>query len=585
MNKLSLIIVGAAAMLSSFKAAAYTADDFVGNDKFCTQMFYCTEMISSTPLPQESGWGRFERVESDNSKIRLTSFKNGGAVTFTITPDGYLSLDGTDTSDGAQTTDANGKTIYLRPVTHHTDEVNEGSLFKPNKQTYHYFIDNSGEYKGRIMTNADGTLTVTFDSSPLCFRARTSDAVNVGNYDAFQTDFINTFNKCVLNIYPQNGTMTAADGSEIPTYEYEEELSDYKIIHIKNYCGYGENFSVGDGTSTVYPQGIKVLSQNGNTSMSRQVCTGKMDFEANRKFKSLVNGGKGSLNVRITAISYSNKYVEGNSGTLKVAGYDITPGWHKKYAGGSHEVIEHWNASSQWRVYDDNNKEIYPMAQRDIKFWTDVTPDATITGTEYYYNNDALLVAGTLGDIVNPEAVESYDIYMIGGEAAEPDGELFETSEKGHTNAILVTEKSLRADEELGFARIFTMSEIQELGFDPYDESVNNTITLYVRFNLKNGQSVVSADAPRRAEGQAYSFSALTPTPFNVPTSVNLLDAAKVSVSAHGGIIRVNGSLGLNRAFDASGAEIYSGTANEISVAPGLYIVKTPVSTHKILVK
>lgn len=592
--KKTLQISSMLCLLCSFGAWAdsFTVADFVGKDKFCTQLFYSSEMISDTPRPQEGAWGRFEAVEGSDNKVRLTSFKNGGSVTFTIDGD-HLLLDGTESKEGTSTTDANGNTVKLRTVTHKTYQE------LVSKRVLHYFVDNPTQYTGNIVRESDGTISVTFDNNHLSFIARQNDYVIPSNYDNFVKDYANTFRKCELHILKANGEMTSSDGTETIPLTIVMSENENGQINIKNLCGSGENYFHPSVDSDVFcPEGITAsINATNGLNFSRQPMTGNMSYTLNSKYLASIHAGG-----YITDLSVHNTFIEGGNGTVDVK-YNVTNGWHKKYEGGQFDVLEISMATSEWGAYSEdengNRTEIYPIQTRGIKMWRDVTPDVTLRISTCLYNQVGILLEGDLFDEINPELVESYDVFVIGNKQDSPTTGGFDiTLDSGHSSAVCITDgqgATLRSGNSLHFSRIVPMDEIEAHGWNPY--ATDGYMTVYARLNLRDMTAGTAApddttetDTPeasprREASASLYSFSALTPTPQTLATSTELLRAENVTIRSTKGAIEITGNSGNATVYDAAGQTIYRGTDNRIGVTPGLYIVTTPTRTAKILVR
>lgn len=373
-------------------------------------------------------------------------------------------------------------------------------------------------------------------------------------------------------------------------------------VLIGNFCGTGKNYfnNSTDGYTIVSGVNSEISNNHSIFKIPSQAITGQL---TNLSYDSHPDS-KTNRGFYLSNFSVSNTYVEGNEGTIEYVGYEATPGWHKKYVGGEFEIREMYRATSDWGTYSEdqngNHTEIYPVQTREIKMWRDLTPDVTLSISTCLYNEGAILVEGDLYDEVNPELVDSYDVFVIGNRYDSPSSEAFDsTLDSGHKSAVCITDgqgATLRSGDRLHFSRIVPMEEVEAHGWNP-NATTDGYMTVYARLNLHDMTAGTAAPddttetdtpeaAPRReAPASLYSFSALTPTPQTLATSTELLTAENVTIGATKGAIEITGNSGNVTVYDAAGQTIYRGTDNRIAVTPGLYIVTTPTRTAKILVR
>ena len=381
-------------------AETFTAADFTGDDKFCTQLFYGTEMVDKRI--QEGAWGRFEAVDGDASKIRLTNFKNEGPVTFTISGD-KLTLDGADSKNGAACGSA-----HLRTV-----QFDHGAVQKE----YYVYEDIRTPYSGTISRDSNGNINVTFDEHYLMFHKRDNNL----KAQEIAKDIFNTYSKCELHVYPVTETINDQYPVWIENLSDDENTS---TCGIHNYAGAGENFYyAADGTSVALAQGVRmtVNKVSRRTEIEAQPYSGKL--EPTFKTQWIVRGGNigdySSYGAYVSDLKTGNYVTEGfDSGTIEaeytVLSREITPGWHKS-AGGEFAVTEY--ASTEFSVsnnYSLGSEDPAPTVYH-TEFSFDATPSPELQITSCEFNNDGLLVAGTIFCPATTDAIESYNVYIISG--------------------------------------------------------------------------------------------------------------------------------------------------------------------------
>lgn len=584
MNKLLPFCLASAALCcaQTLRAETYTADDFVGNDKICTQLFYGSELVDCRP--QDYGWGTFERVEGYDNKIRLTSFKNEGPVTFTVYGD-KLYLDDTETTSGAQCGDA-----YLRTV-----ELNTASPALSSK-VYTFFIDKPNTmYVGNISRNGDG-LVVTFDSDYLSFRKRTSDAVNVGNYANFKNDFFNTFKKCELYIRKTDNATFAVDGISLIVKE-NGKTADEETYTLANIEGMGQHCYFGsDGVAyDMNSEGLQFVINKAQKSFQLQPgVTGsrlKADFDG--RFFSGYNGILGTYGLFLNNLNVGNVLIESQdggsiSGSYVPVAYEITSGWHKNH-GGTFKVIETVRCSADWASYfvnvsDNSREQIYAPTTHNIELRMETTPEPELTVSKCEFNYYGILVDGTIKNDRLSDAVQSYNVYLISGKHNSAETEEFDSRlAEGHTKALLVAENLVPDDSGVvSFSKALPFNAALEKGWNPYEDN-DGEMTVYLRYNLKAG-SLEAENVPVKAPTIAYAFGSMVGRDRQISTGTSDIFVNKPSVTMSNGNINVTGAEKVI-VCDTFGKIIYNGASGDINVGAGLYIIKADDLTEKIIVR
>ena len=550
-------------------AETFTAADFTGDDKFCTQLFYGTEMVDKRI--QEGAWGRFEAVDGDASKIRLTNFKNEGPVTFTISGD-KLTLDGADSKNGAACGSA-----HLRTV-----QFDHGVVQKE----YYVYEDIRTPYSGTISRDSNGNINVTFDEHYLMFHKRDNNL----KAQEIAKDIFNTYSKCELHVYPVTETINDQYPVWIENLSDDENTS---TCGIHNYAGAGENFYyAADGTSVALAQGVRmtVNKVSRRTEIEAQPYSGKL--EPTFKTKYIVRGGNignySSYGAYVSDLKTGNYVTEGfDSGTIEaeytVLSREITPGWHKS-AGGEFAVTEY--ASTEFSVsnnYSLGSEDPAPTVYH-TEFSFDATPSPELQITSCEFNNDGLLVAGTIFCPATTDAIESYNVYIISGKHETADAEDFDGSlESGHIKGVLIEENLVPdQDNTIYFNALKSRNITAGSGWDLSDN--DGELTVYLRYNITTPQSA-SEGAPRREQtSPVYAFGSMVPRDYNIATGITAVKPAVVSISSKSGALTITGAESAT-VYDMAGRTVYSGPTGTISLNPGLYIVTAGEMTVKAIVR
>lgn len=197
--------------------------------------------------------------------------------------------------------------------------------------------------------------------------------------------------------------------------------------------------------------------------------------------------------------------------------------------------------------------------------------DIELTKSEYV-QGEGLNLAGRAYSVKNSDFVNNFDLYLVKGNHTSVAGnEAFSNTEKGHNDAIALGEYAVTTqagDADVNFNVTLPLSKIAEI--DPEGEG---KYTVYVKANYKP------------ETGLAPTFHALTPVTADVMTGVGETFATEAAITAAKGMINVANYNGIVEVYNAQGALIYSGNANEIPVAAGIYMVKAGSINAKVLVK
>lgn len=589
--------LGIAGLLANVPAhGQYTADDFCGNGKICTQLFYGSEMVEKRV--QEGCWSEFEKIS--DTQIRLKSIKNGGPVTFTIDGD-KLVLDGTNERDGVPTTDADGESIHLCRMEH---ETYKRTVYPKDRiGIYHRFKYAPGTYAGNIIVDEDNNLTIIFEESgkDLMFHyGRIAIGVDHPYASPDQEEHnrksnLNSFSRIEFHILHANSEMSAGvSGNQAPIHTKTIENEDgTQSIFIRNYAGKGEHFYYYSTSPdyTLIPQGVEVIidPENHTYSLEKQAYSGLINYATQ------VND-LGLNQFRVTGTSYGNFFTEDKNtsaqpGRYTIENTEVHNGWHHRL-GGEFAIHENLTLQPGWTAYfmDSRNTQTDVYSETTpVNMHLDITPEIRIIVDECLYNTLGVYVSGSVEVLSHPEIAENYEILMVGGrhENIKSDPAFDGTHVYGHSSAIPVAigEESLCEERSMTFERFFPMSQLTEAGFDPYN--TNDYITLYAKINVKGTDEPASSkrNAPSRESAARYGFAALSPTAQTLVTSVNEIVTSPVHVYAEKGGLYVSGTNAEVSIFDISGATAYTGAGGHISLGNGLYIVKAGGKTVKVIVK
>lgn len=388
MKRLILLFVLVTSVLTNAKvnAETFTADDFIGPDKFCTQLFYCSKMISDTPLPAEGAWGRFEKVEGEPNKVRLSSFKKGGAVTFTIEDD-KLVLDGSDNKKFTAYTNSNGDARHIAPA-----RLGTYKLIK----TRQYFKEEAHKYCGTITREGDH-LKVTFDDPDYHLLFHNRSAAQVAQSSYCWKDYMQTYQKIEFKVLNANGSMPDSNdsGEDIPLYIKELNNENGTITYgVTNFGGEGANFKYTDGKNfEIKNDGITVVKTPDSLIIPSQDYTGSID--ASYKDEIMGAGDSGGLyTFNVKKSSYHNSTIIGSQTDLSsvaesISRYDITSGWRTDYDG-EFEVKGIVSAPLIWKSVGDQHEfdftDYYNEEIHTFNFISDYTPDVQIQDETFLYN-------------------------------------------------------------------------------------------------------------------------------------------------------------------------------------------------------
>lgn len=595
-SKIKAILAGFPLLLcaASVSADTFTAADFVEGDKFCTQLFWTSNMLTDTPRPQHGTWSRFEYVydkqgEIVQNEVKLKSFYDGGEVNFLIEGD-ELVLYGLDKKSGVDYYTSDGKKHRLVTV----KKVDWKSPW-PDGKTYMFMKYNPAAYYGKISRLDDGSVSVTFNLNDVCLQV--NRRLTVAENPQWEDD-INSFSRVDFRIFDSNGYMDGANaGEKIPVHiTYEQVDNSHQNVYIRNFAGCGvafHNESVGD--FSFYDKGITAVKNvsNNTFSMPRQGYTGSLKVDYSKWGAGLgVGAATGQYVYRIANITVDNVCIEGGSQAEDIAGTieevrNVQPGWHKN-CGGSFTIESASRGTSQWKTFSQdeygNRTEINSLSEFTIASVNDITPNASFGELKSTFSDWGIFLKGFINEDVTPHLVESYDIFVAPEYCDNVASGSFDGAhEYGHNKAVLATFDGpvVLTNDSLKFEITIPMDNIKEKGWTPY--YVDGKYSVYLRFNLKDvPMHQASRKAAPLALNSVLAFGGLKPVSGkSIPTSVESVNADKVYISVNSGCITVYGSQSGVKVYSIDGKLFYEGHDNIISLPNGLYIVKAGDKTVK----
>ncbi|MDE7403000.1 MAG: hypothetical protein K2M87_06280 [Muribaculaceae bacterium] len=580
---LSATVVAALISANNTKIQAYTADDFCGYDKFCSQLFWGSDMIGRDII-QYGNWSVFEKI--NDKQIKVQSFCGGGEVTFTIDGD-YLIIDKTEMGNSqyafsnAQTVkDMEGKNCKLEVVKKYSKDIK-------GKTYWHFGNTQKEQYKG-LITAKNGILTVTFDTPDryLQFHERTT---NASTGQVMWHDWLNTYSKVEIEILPANGTY-----KEHPIYVEQNHEDGTLTIH--NLMGTARRYAHdGNTRSVLMPEEFTAtLTANRSIHMESGEYTGTLSAEGEAYWLMT----DGTYLWRPKSVTLKNETVEFSEadapdfevsfGHYRSEIETIEPGWHKRL-GGSLQVDRtvfcglDWAQSESPTDSDDANEIDNGQG---FTFVIDETPDAELSTVEYLYHGSAgIQVSGRILDVTNDQMIDSFDVLAYRGTPSTvEENENFNDAKLGHNDALIVAhvEKEDIADE---FRQI---TYFKNMPASWQDLRGNEQLTFYLRMNLTNEfiplATNVRAKAPAATQYGFTSMSEEGALPY-VITAVEELDAQSANIEAGDNCIIITGSDCEVSVNTLQGTTIYCGGDTKLTVTPGVYIVKAGKTARKLLVK
>lgn len=594
---LTKVLLGTTILLcgESTKIFAYTADDFCGEDKFCTQTFYASEMLG-TDLIQESCWSEFEKI--DDAHIRLKSFKTGGPVTFTIDGD-KLYLDNTENGSAsktfsmAQSINVDGKSAKIECATHHTVTPKSGN----NKgKTCHYFKYKESRYAGTISIT-DDCIRVTFDNPGIYLQLRTRETGgDTGSSTWF--DWSHSYKKIVFDIYKSNGSVK---GNKI--YAKRVGNDNTYTLNLYNPLGTGAIFEHNsESTSLLHDFASMELNEDTQSFRIHKIhYAGSINPDYQKSLWGVVGLiNDGTYNYYIKATNPSNMVLEG------VDGGDITgvfsrnveyvTGWQKSY-GGNFKIEDVYTMSADFCTYQQplgGNAGAKTISNDNvIRIALDVTPVIEKPTVNYTYVitygypelEESIKINGLIPSAVNTDCVESYQILAYRGDPMNVDDPNFELDEElGNAKAAVLADV-VNSNGSLTFDNWIKKSDLPESW---QDLTQSDGLTFFVRMKLKDLAVETQNAAQRESATPSYAFVAMgdeAVTPSAILTGIDEVSESMVRISAENGEIHVANATAAVEIFNIDGKRIYSGGDATISVAPGFYIVKTGKTSRKLLVK
>ena len=577
---MTMLLIGATLICGkTAKLHAYTAADFCGDDKFCTQVFYGNE-ITGTSVIAKSTWTTCTTDDAGGSKFKC-NLCDWGEVSFTIEGEN-LSLDNINSKNGIKLSDG----TYIRTVQYNT-YIKDRQGFK----------DKQSEFKG-VISKINGIITVTFNN-PVCLQLRKRNRET--NADLTWTDFCNTYKQIIFKIYPKNGNMIC-NNENYPIYTYNEGND----IFLKNFMGSGEHFSnfINPDKSTIN-EGIKInLLSDKDYKLYNQIYSGSIS-PSHKTTSDGINDGPLSGGIywfKLKSINAHNQGIYDIDNSSDIIGnyastYATTSGWHKNH-GGKLDVKKTVKLTADWRTYDVNlsNNSVSNQNQylnNSIEFTIDATPEIEMTDPSYRliktYNSKEIAeigieISGNLSKTLNIDVVESADImaYIGNPEVNVTCNDNFSDTEKGHANGEVLAEVNMETFSYDNYTALNTLGENwQNLG-----KSENQNLTFYVRLKLKDDSQTPESSKSKAAAQSKYAFVAMGNASIapSILTDVDRIELSNFDVKTGKGTINVTNANNTVSIFDISGIEIYSGYDCAINVRPGVYFIKSGNKTRKVLV-
>lgn len=130
--------------------------------------------------------------------------------------------------------------------------------------------------------------------------------------------------------------------------------------------------------------------------------------------------------------------------------------------------------------------------------------------------------------------------------------------------------------------KVFEYSKLIPISVLGKDFDENSPVSIYLKAVYREG---VNADneLDKELSPTFHALTVLNSKTTSVPDITNSLSG--VLVRAEGGRIVIAGSEAEAEVYTPSGALVYSGLDREISIEPGLYIVRVGATSTKVLVK
>lgn len=185
----------------------------------------------------------------------------------------------------------------------------------------------------------------------------------------------------------------------------------------------------------------------------------------------------------------------------------------------------------------------------------------------------------------NGDLVDHYEAVIVPGQhTGITTSNDFHHQYHGHNKAFNITLNgngifSSNDSKQLTIEHSFTEKQLQDAGWTQaeIEDAFNHKASFYVKS--------VYAEPKARAAAMESSFSGLQTQA--IPTGINDVEVANVNAlaTAANGVINIHNYEGVTQVYTATGACVYSGTATEIPVSTGVYIVKFGSKAQKLSVR
>lgn len=236
----------------------------------------------------------------------------------------------------------------------------------------------------------------------------------------------------------------------------------------------------------------------------------------------------------------------------------------------------------------------------------DITPDCKVNivhkgygdAGNYYPGEKALYLSGNIEILKNINDIEEYELYLIPGEGHDPVNDKTYDHTKMHAKATRID----LGDFHHHHTPEATPANAPKRAIEKDPDQIAAELNDGLNFNLlipeskmaatdPNGKYSVYVAAKHTAASAAdfgtdRTFHAMTAVG-NPNTGVNDVIAGNMdaAITVNGGVITILGSNGPASIYTASGVEVYNGGDGDVTVAPGMYIVRAGKTVRKVTVK
>lgn len=560
--------MGILSFLGCLTASAVTVDDLMKDNGWGVEILRANDFYGDQNWV--SGGIKFERVEGQPDKIKLTNFMDedpGLDFIFTLSGDKLLLADWSSAS--------NNPKYQIRPA-------KKQSANNPYVPTY-------GNWEGTITYNPEFEgYTISFGRFALIYDGNTI----YGYEDADPA--LHYYNSLTIYTYKSNVIVTdeAWDDQSDSFDTLEKERYYHARIMVKDGNAYILNFS-NDGYG---------LTTNGTPQLIKLDYYSDGDFGIN--YTRAGAGVRGpdinsyaewtGIYLNYVYVGHDNRYDFGEEFYATPEPYVGHVPTHNHWAhhvnGGTLETISGdllpWDDYTTYNL----NYKFWNYAIKNTKmYWGDIiTPEIQIEMDDAGYavnSEDGLYVSGTIKPVnIHPEVeqyIDHYELY-VADEAHSTVSNKATNNETGLSRGFNIHNEEFEVGYEQEKSRAAaTAGPTDEIKFQKLIRPEN----LPADFNYNPGHTLFVKTYYKAGSGLTPSFHALTPLN-NTTTGIDeIAPADNVSVVAGEGVIKVSGAEGTVEVYNAAGVQVYAGTDNEIAVAAGLYIVKAGNKATKVVVR